>query len=228
MNRLIYSYDQLYLGNTKYVTIFKSGTDKLYEEYAVQIIKYAIEHYLGWTPQMAFELFDEKVIARMKLGNIVEKIRFPQELNSKRDYFYVISACYPDLFPYNKDDSAIIMYDRVISGKMDRLPKNFFLGSDGQKKLIQCFRFLLNKEFSFTSYDEIYEHFSHLSKANDELDRFGLFTACSTLFNGVPLDLVHAALTEEERNEALYQKLRFELFYRKRGVTPAGQASSTV
>ncbi|WFR59051.1 hypothetical protein QA584_08195 [Anaerocolumna sp. AGMB13025] len=190
--------------STSYFCYNNSNNHKL----ALELFRYAIETVLNWSPMEVVNCLDIKIIEKLNLYVPYKYLIFPEELNKRKDCFYVAHLLYPEIIPYNMREYVIISYKKVLSQETGKFSKSFFAGSEGELRACLCLQYLLKEYFTFSSIEEIYYYFS-TAKAITSLRQYRLAGVCSELFES-PLEFLHTALPNKQKNELYYQFYHFE------------------
>ena len=84
---LLNEYDEILLGKRrKFSSMYFNFSDSTNELMALSVIKYAIEHYLKWKPNEAYNMLTKKVLKQLHLSSLLTYIKFPIELNKIKDF----------------------------------------------------------------------------------------------------------------------------------------------
>lgn len=204
---IFHEYDQVLLGKrdsdlSSYM-INKDQNIKL----ALKIIKYALTYYLNWSPNDIYHNLNYEIIKDMKLEKMLEYIKFPIELDKKKDLFYIAILLYPRYFNITRLELTINYYKEILEGKKVKFPKEYFSGQMGCVRAQACFQYIITHHLSFNTIDEMYEHFSS-SEGIKTLKKYKLGSLCTELFDS-PLDFLHLSLPENERNYYIYNHKKF-------------------
>ena len=207
----IYEYDELMIGNRRSISPdFFSFGDSANETMALGIMKYAFETYLRWDPIDLRDRIDTELLKSLRLLPLLRYIRFSEELDPNTDLFYIVWKIYPWTVNYSYEERVFRVYRNVLNGKICRFPKEFFSGTEGETRAKLCFRYMLEHIMPFPSVNEMYRFFG-MRKSWEALQKAKLSVMCRDLF-GDPLEYLHAALPESQRNEMFYNR---ELFRRE-------------
>ena len=207
----LYEYENILLGKkTAFSSYFFSSDDNKNEQKALYIIKFALRYYLKWSEQQICEYLDWKVINCMKLESLMKYIQFPPEMIARDDIFIVKGKLYPKLVPLNQKEITLKVYKRVLEKDLYKFPKEYLSGdSIGVYRAIVCFQYMLTQIPPFSSTEEMYKYFAS-SKGPKLLKKFRLNVACVTMFDH-PIDFLHEALPENQRDEFWYRYYKFKL-----------------
>lgn len=206
----ITEYEGTLVGKRKSVSTFyfsygETGNMKL----ALQIMQYAFETYLKWTPQELRDYLTLDVLERLKLKSLLRYIVFPPELNAKEDLFYIAWLLYPETIHFSPKDLTLRVYSKLLEGKLQKYPKDFFTGSDGVTRSQICLRYMIEHYLNFTTVKDLYTFFSK-EECNKTLRRYKLLVICRDLYD-TPVDYIHLSLAKEQRDEFWYHYYTFQL-----------------
>jgi hypothetical protein len=211
---IIYEYEMVLLGKKSGVSVyFFSHSPEQNERLALDIIRYAVETYLKWSPEEVYKNFNESIIKQMKLDSIMRYIRFPPEADEKSDYFIIAGKLYPDKIKINIKEMTLVIYRRVIEGKLYKFPKGFFDDSIGYYRAIVCLQYMLTQFCHFGNISDMYRDFS-MSKGTKLLKNYKLQAARITMWE-CAIDYLHAALPESSQSEYYYHYYKFKIFNEK-------------
>lgn len=209
----IYNYDQVLLGNEKRLCTYfyedgNNYTQSSPKETALDILRYAVEDLLRWTPRMMVDSFNGEVIKDMKLDSVIQTLNreFPVQLDKKRDYYWYAHLLYPKEIPLTDDDLTIKAYKDVLNGKAKRLQKGFLEGDEGEGRIRLCLQYYLST-LGINSIRGLYYDFS--IRGNKILTQAGLNTARRNHYDH-PIDFLHVSLAEDQRDEFFYRYYKFK------------------
>lgn len=183
-------------------------TDYNNHKLALDLFRYVMEEILHWTAIDIVHSLDLNTIKNLHLLVPYKYLIFPEELNKRKDCFYVAHLLYPNEIPYSTKSLVTIAYQKVLSQESGKFSKNFFSGAEGELRACICLQYLLKEYLSFSSVEEIYYYFS-TPKAMSTLRQYHLASVCSELFES-PLEFVHNSLPNKQKNELYFQFYRFE------------------
>lgn len=175
---------------------------------ALVLFRFAVEDILMWKPADIINNLTLNTIKELHLLVAYKYLIFPEELNKQKDCYYVAHLLYPNEIPYSTRDSVILSYQKVLSQETGKFSKNFFSGPEGELRACICLQHLIKAYLSFSSIEEIYYYFS-TAKALPTLKQYRLAAVCSEYFDS-PLEFVHSALPDNQKNELYFQFYRFE------------------
>ncbi len=217
---LFYLYDQvmfgqkLSLGKELFLSSYNgrkeyTSTD---QQRAIEVIKYAFECYMGWTPEQTAANISEDILKHLHLDGLVsQRIKFPSELTPMNNLHYLVHLMYPEEFPYDARAAVESYYDKVISGELPRFQKGFFATDDneGLERACICFARMLQLARPFNSIREMYDFFSK-GDCKKLINEYKLTSACRDLFQ-FPIDFLHYSLPESQQDNLYYNQLRYRL-----------------
>ena len=128
---------------------------------AKEILKFAVEKLLKWSPEEMLQRFDGSVIQKMKLQDILTYIPFPVELDRNTDYYYYAYYLYPKKVVFDTKQSVIYTYRKILASYLLKDKKKNFdtiQNSVLKEKLLQdkeyadmvrkgCFLYKFPKEY---------------------------------------------------------------------------------
>lgn len=206
---ILYDYDLIYLGKKKvFSNTFFTGNKSSNEDLAISVFKYAIEYYLRWTPEETAKYLNYEYIRLLKLNSLLSYIDFPEELDKNKDMFYIAHLMYPNRIQYNMKDLVINTYRKILKGEKYKFIKNYMSGTKGYINACICFQFMIEQFLQFSSIEEMYKYFS-ASDGTKTLRKYRLLAICNEMFHS-PLDYLHEALPDNQKNEFLYKYYKFK------------------
>lgn len=182
------------------------------EKIALQVMKYAIEKLLKWTPEQAFCFFTPDIVRKMKLEPLLKYIRFPCEL-SHLDTDYIVSMLYPKQVTYPFQKRVIEVYKKVLAGET-KYPKDYMYGNKGLIRSHICLQYALKESRLFNNKEELY-HFFSTSQCSKFLKDKKLYQLYCNFYK-TPVDYLHNSLSPDMRNELYYQFYLFVYYYRQK------------
>ncbi len=172
------------------------------EEVALSVIRFAIEEFLGWTPEEAVQRLNSKIITEMKLDEAINKLNLPEGSIVDNDYSYVIAQIYPWV-KVNLSDLTIKYYKHVLDDTNNKsFVRRFFAGADGRKRSVICLHYLLGRVSTFfSSIEDMYDFFSGVGG-----DRFlskNKLKLAKQLYTS-DVEYLHKSLSKEQRDDFLF------------------------
>lgn len=222
INESLLDYEQILLGQKKTFSSNKNyeedntvvNTTAYEQKIALDIIRYSLENILDWTPEQIYTNLTPEILEKLKLKPLIKKIKFPVELDSEKDLFYIACLLYPNKYQINFKELCVYLYEKILKNKISKLPKGFFALKDGEYRGILCLRYAVNKFLNFKNINEYYDFFAS-PKANNFLREKRLIAACELHFLS-PLDYAHKALLPYQRNNAIYLYYKFSNEFSKK------------
>ena len=211
---LLYEYQLLLLGRIPSIQpdLF-DGEAKQKENAALDIVRYAVENILRWTPKEMAAKFNGEVIDRLKLTKIVSYIAFPPEADKKRDYFVYAHKLYPDIIPMDLYTLTILTYNNVHDKHLVKFPKGFFDDNLGRTRALLCMNYALAKDGMFRTKQELYKTFTETTGAQF-IQKHRLDLARRLSWES-PLDFIHEALSINDRDEVWYHYYKLHMKIRQ-------------
>lgn len=214
MSREVYSeYEKILLGTRcNYSSFLFNENPKKAHENACEIMRYGF-YLLGWTPQDVSHFVDMKILKTLKMDVVLKYIIFPEELSKRDDLFYLATILYPEEIHFSVGDMIERVFKKVLNKSLYSFPKRYFMGESGYNRLCICFITYIREKGHFKNVREMYEHFSTQEGVRD-LQACYLLRPCEELYE-TPVDLVHDALADEQKDYAAYSYCKFKYLYRK-------------
>ncbi len=199
-----YDYEEMMIEKKQKISpMFFRGSESRNEMTALNLFRYVIENYLGWTPEQARDWLTKDVVNVMKLNVPLQYITFPDELNPDLDLFYVVWKIYPSTIHLRSSDMVLMCFKRALDGDSERLPKSFFDGAEGETRAIICLKYILQHNFHFGKVRDLYERFSR-GDMNTVLNNFRL--GGTNVLYREPVQYLHDTLASDgEEDELWYQ-----------------------
>lgn len=152
----LHDYDDMLIGNKKRITTFYNqepgGGNELI---ALQIIRYAIEKVLAWTPEEAVKKFDFYMIKKMQLEKIITYIHYPIEMQEEEPT-YILSRLYPNLIKISPKQLIEYQYEIVLF-QHKQFPRDYFIGTEGFYRYCVCTRYLFYNYKKIKNLEEMYQ-----------------------------------------------------------------------
>lgn len=211
LEELIYEYEMILIGKkNSFSGYFFNDTIEKNEAKALEVIRFAIKTYLGWTPQEAINLLTWDIIRLMKLDLLTKYVVFPPEMDEKDDMYIVTGKLYPRYVTVNSKEITLKVYKRVIEKDLYKFPKEYLSGDQqGKNRAIICFQYMLSQFTNFESVQEMYKYFAS-SNGPKLLKKYRLNVACVSTYE-YPIDFLHAALPPGTRSEFWYRYYKFKI-----------------
>ena len=211
---LKFEYDLILLGKKNSFSPYFFDYNKTYnQKMALVVFKYAIEHYLRWTPEEAGAHLSVKVINMMKLDSLLKYIIFPGELDPQIDMFYIAHLLYPSRVKFDNRELILRTYKKILDAKMYKFPKEYLSGSMGIVRACVCFQYMVQQFLPFNNVEEMYKFFSSTNGVK-ALKKYRLYAICTDIFD-YPIDFLHEALSPKQKNEFYYHYYKFNMINRE-------------
>lgn len=208
---LLYEYEQILLGNKAGFSpyYFKYGDDTS-RNYALYIIKFAVESYLKWDPEDVKNHFNKEIAVQMKLEPLMKYIDFPPELDKDTDYYYIANYLYPEAIKIDLKELVLRVYKNVLSGKLCKFPKEYLSGNQGAARAGICFQYMLTQHCTFHSVKDMYKFFSE-PIGSKTLKQYRLNNICNEIYDH-PIDYLHESLPNSQKDDFWYHYYRFKVY----------------
>lgn len=175
-----------------------------------ELFRYVFENLLNWTPEMARDYLTMDIIKKLHLMRPLKKLECPPEINIEQDLFCVAWMVYPDKIHISRHALVINVYQKVLQDKMLKYPKKFFLESDGEVNACICLLYAINQQLPYKNVRELYSFFGNRKKALRFLRSVRLYVPCNSIYE-YPIDFLHAALPDDQKEELIYRYERFKM-----------------
>ena len=161
-----------------------------------ELFQYVFENLLEWTPEMARDYLTMDIIQKLHLMRPLRKLEYPPEINIDQDLFSVAWMVYPEQIHISRHELVLNVYQKVLSDKLIKYPKKFFLEADGEVNACICLLYAINQEITRF------------------LRNVRLNAPCHSIFE-YPIDFLHAALPDNQKNELCYRYERFKMLLKE-------------
>lgn len=174
---------------------------------ALQLIKYAVESRLNWTPEDMRDHLTLKILSLLKLRHVLQYIKFPDIMVPENDLFYIAWLIYPQTKNKNESDIELAPYIRFLNRESPKMPKEFFTGAEGMRRAGNCLAYAIDKMHPFHSEFDMYEFFSK-ARGRTFLSKARLLKICNESFESA-LEFLHSSLPEEQQHEIFFQYFNY-------------------
>lgn len=217
MDTCYIDYDDTVIGRIEVLDSYNyygSAPGGVNEKQALDIIRYAIEKILAWTPDDAILKFDSYMIRIMNLEKVISYIRYPVEVpyGSTR---YILSLLYPDKVHLDREKLVGEVFEDVLESarrkeqskgtdKLETLkqfPREYFSGSEGFMRFCCCIKYVIENYKPMSSVEEIFSFFCS-SQGKHLLYEFRLKVPADQF--SIELLSVLRYITREEPDSELY------------------------
>jgi len=204
LTSVLVEYDDTLIGKRKALTSFYFSYEKVGNmKLALDVMKYAFETYLKWTPYEIRDYLTLDVMDRLNVKCLLRYIDFPPELNPRVDLFFIAWKIYPQTIHYTKTHLVQRVYYNLLEKKLYKFPKEFFTGVTGVVRAQICLRYMIEEFIPFTTIENMYIFFGS-PDGFSTLRKYRLISVCRDLFD-TPVAFLHASLPREQRMEFLYR-----------------------
>lgn len=150
------NYETHYVGNGRYIfpnKFFEGCEPSFIEQTTLDLVKFVIETYLGWTPNQTGRTLTFSTLKKLKLApSIFTFIKIPKEYNSESVIVdYLLSRMYPKQNNISVYEESITTYERVLSGEISRFPASWMATIEGMK------RFSIILDYALSSLPPFYD-----------------------------------------------------------------------
>lgn len=168
-----------------------------------------------WTPIELQSKLNDSIVNQFYLKSILNHIERPVETD-KDDYYVYAHCCYPEECHYDFAAQTLIYYKRKINLPSKRVARGFFRDERGAVRAKICLRYVLSQNEAFSSIQQMYRVFAGKEGLAILERNYLTLPIDSGYIDGIkqglfasPLDYLHASLTPEEQDNALYYKLKY-------------------
>lgn len=210
-NCLIYEYEEVLLGKKKCIPTeyFESTSVDENHKNVCTIYRFAFENLLRWTPEDIKNYISTDILKQLKLDTILRYFNCPPEIEIETDLFYIAQMLYPTKIQFDFKKTCICMFKKVLNNEKQKLPKGFFTKTEGKIRGNICLQYVLDNELFFENIEEMYAFFASTA-AFKVLKQYRL-NSMLTSYYATPLDYLHNALSENQRNDFLYYYYKTKL-----------------
>lgn len=171
-----------------------------------EMLRYIFPYYLKWTPEQVRDCLTPAVIRAMKLEPLINRIPAPPEINRETELYFVAWYLYPQTRNVSRSELIIKVYMDVVEERISKFPKNYFDGNDGYVRARLLLLVMIREFLAFESVEEMYAFFGS-DEGRKAISKYKLTVPLRELYSS-PLDYLHDSLTEEQRDDRLYQKYK--------------------
>jgi len=165
------------------------------EQDALCVVRYIVTKILGWSAQDAIEHMTPELSRTVHMDMLMKYVIYPPHI-PKDDMRWVIHKAFPTQTQYNEEEQLYEIYRRILSGQLQRFPKNLFDGKDGLYRLGLVLKMYISQNIPVNSVRELYEMFHDPTAGWKILSKAKLFNVTRPLYD-TPLDALHDALGAE-------------------------------
>lgn len=178
------------------------------QDAVIQLVTYAINNILHYTPEEAASLFTEVVSEKLKLKKQIDTfVHFPAGLNKNEKIRYLVSLCFPKKVYFNFKKYAINIYKEV-SENGGSYPNMFFSNEFKEQSASLCLTYAITRDLTpqkLNSIEELYAFFADTKKATDYLKKVRLDVPLKKIYYEDTLKFLHFSLEERNQKYFLYE-----------------------
>ena len=86
-------------------------------------------------------------------------MEYPPEINIDQDLFSVAWMVYPEQIHISRHELVLNVYQKVLSDRLIKYPKKFFLEADGEVNACICLLYAINQEMPSHNIEDLYVHY---------------------------------------------------------------------
>lgn len=181
------------------------------EQVVLAVMRYAITRRLGWSKEDAYRHLNVNIMKQLKFDNLMQYINLPADVDWKSDPAFIVAKAFGEKFDYERQ--VMNVYERILKGYEDKFPKNMFREASTSKfKCAVLLRKFISENIFFRSIPELYARFADTPKINTMLKDARIKNVVDKLYD-TPLDCLHDALNDEERDPFMYSYYSFDRVY---------------
>lgn len=214
-----YCYDDLLFGGPDDLgtrLFFPVSANAENEKAALELIRYSVRYYLGWTPEEACEKLTEDTLLRLGIAEEIKgRIAYPPEAEedagARRQY--LLSRLYPENAAYDAVTFTEACYAKEAAA--GRLPEGFFDGPDGRRRAGICLLYALRSD-GYESTEQMFRLMGS-SSAGRWLREKRMKRFCDAHFS-TPADFLKNALPEGGETKRLLKEAKERIRKRREGA----------
>jgi len=218
---ILNEYEQTLMGNKKtYKSAFLGSEEEKRHAFAV-IWRYVVTDILQFTPQVAVKNFNHQIVHDLALTQTFKHIDMNYNPKQYTDWREPLSIAFPDEVRYSLKAQVEEICDRLCkigryacTRKEFILPKNYFVGEIGLKRIKIALKYMLDIYMSDKSKAELYNFFGSRIISKRWLISHNLWPYAKTYYQ-TPLDYFHNTLGNEGSELMYMNELVKEKIYTK-------------
>lgn len=166
------------------------------EQVALDLLRYAIENILGWTPKEAASGLTSEIAESLCFPEIIrDRVQIPDDVRD--DYRWVVSRIYPKEVRYDLNAATLDMYRAVLTKERKQFPTNFFKNPErGRKRLHILIRYVVSTHFPGDDMESLYRYFANEAQGAKFLHDVLLYNPYKTVYN-TTLEAFHNSLGDD-------------------------------
>lgn len=209
---LLIEYESIMVGKRdSYATLYFKKDDP--ESDAIALLRYALLEVLNWTADMIIDYATPKLLDVLNLSRPIAKLSWPSEFDHDEDMFFIAWKIDPQKIKYSQKDFVLNIYARILEGKRQKFPKNFFGGVEGEYNSELCLQYIINQKLAFNTVEDMYAFFAEDKKSLMFLVENSLDSPVDQTFSS-PLEYLHESLPNFQKNEFYYHYYDFVRSFR--------------
>ena len=165
------------------------------ERDALAIVRYVVTTILKWTPEDAIDHMTPELMKQLHLDMLRKYISVPPNV-TKDDCQWIIHKAFPLETSYDEKKQLFEIYNRILSGDLQRFPKGLFNGKDGSYRFGLLLKSYIAQNIPANNIRDLYEIFGDTARGWAILRDAQLFHSARPLYE-TPLDALHDALGDE-------------------------------
>lgn len=135
------TYDKILSGENKNFGPHFFCTDR--NTKIITLTRYYIEDILKITPEEALETLTIEILEKDKLKCMLKYVDKPIEYQNDKTYVkHLIYFAYPKIKKPTFNEMVVECYKKVLDGRLNKFPKNYFKSVNGEKRAKICFDYL--------------------------------------------------------------------------------------
>ncbi len=229
LTNLYHEYDEMLIGNRarlSAVYFTQAQSLDLARKYSLCLTRYLISDILKLDEHTAASVLTYEILRQFKLEFYIKKyVEIPSLIPTEERISFIVQAAFSDK---QRENSSYMLetYSKVIHNKVG-MPKSFFKTGIGYIRASQCLQlaieeFMLTDKYDkyFVSVNDLYKFFSNIdgkeqdATVNDFLYDAHLKDPCNQFYNH-PIDFLHMSLSNNQKNNFIYNYYKFMIAYKK-------------
>lgn len=159
-----------------------------------------------WTPEDLRDRLTPELATEMGLWPLIKRLPCPDELNPKKDLYFIAWALYPKTRNIEEIDLVKRLFYEIVNGKRQFFPKKYFYGPKGLLRARMFFKLFMNRfaipQFDLSCLTDAYEVF--VSREIYRLIERCHLTAFVKEHFGIPLNFLQKCLDKDANDAAYY------------------------
>lgn len=208
---LILEYDDVFIGKRDHLStnFFADATRLKQHRIALELIRYAVETRLRWSPVEVRDFLSEDILQKLKLKVLLKYIVFPKVYFQGYDLFYIAWCLYPQTRNMSDEELELRVYKQMLASDTYKIPAEFFSFAEGMRRACNCLSYAIESFHQFPDDDgfSMYEFFAGKLSIGF-LKQCKLYKVCRQMFPA-PLDFLHTALRSYQRKQVYYSFFSF-------------------